>query len=86
MKHVFPVTTNPYNLRHKNPFTSTNVHSVYNGTETISYRGPQTWALVPDNIKMSTSINEFKRLIKNWKPEGCKCRICKIYIANVGFI
>ena len=86
MKHVFPVTTNPYNLRNNNPFISTNVHSVYNGTETISYRGPQTWALVPDNIKRSTSIKEFKRRIRNWKPEGCKCRICKIYIANVGFI
>ena len=51
MKHIFPLTTNPYNLRNKNPLYSTNVHSVYNGTETISFRGPKTWALVPEDIK-----------------------------------
>ena len=86
MKQIFPVATNPYNLRNKNPFTSTNVHSVYNGTETISFRGPQIWALVPDDIKKSKSITEFKKKIRSWKPNGCPCRICKIYIANIGFI
>ena len=37
IKHIFPLTSNPYNLRNKNPFLSTNVQSVYNGTEAISY-------------------------------------------------
>ena len=57
MKHIFPLTTNPYNLRNKNPLYSTNVRSVYNGTETISFRGPKTWALVPEDIKKSKYIN-----------------------------
>ena len=86
MKQIFPLANNLYDLRNKNPFISTNVHTVHNGTETISYRGPQIWALVPDNIKGSKSINEFKRRIRNWKPIGCPCRLCKTYIANIGFI
>ena len=86
MKLVFPDTTNPYNLRNNNPFMSTNVHSVYNGTETISYRGPQIWALVPEDIKISNSTAEFKKLIRNWKPNNCPCRLCKIYITNIGFV
>ena len=48
--------------------------------------GPQIWALVPDDIKKSKSTSEFKRKIRGWKPNGCPCRICKIYIANIGFV
>jgi len=86
MKQIFPMTLNPYNLRNKNPFISSNVHSVYNGTETISYRGPQIWALVPNDIKHSKSSTEFKRRIRKWKPNDCPCRICKRFIANIGFV
>ena len=71
MKCIFPDTTNPYNLRNKNPFKGSNVHTVYNGTETISFRGPKTWAIVPEEIpeeiKTSKSLYEFKSKIKHWE-------------------
>ena len=86
MRTVFPRSFNPYELRYKTPFQGNNIRSVYYGTETVSNRGPKTWALVPDNIKMSTSLSEFKAKIKTWRPEGCTCRLCKIYIYGVGFI
>ena len=86
MKNVFPDSRNPYNLRNRPEFQSANIRSVYNGTETISFRGPKTWAFVPENIKMSKSLLEFKEKIKRWKPEGCMCRLCKTYIQNLGFI
>ena len=56
MKCIFPDTTNPYNLRNKNPFKGSNVHTVYNGTETISFRGPKTCAIVLEEIKTSKVI------------------------------
>ena len=31
-------------------------------------------------------LNDFKSLIKFWKPDTCPCRIFKNYIAQVGFI
>ena len=34
--NIFPPTSNPYNLRNKNPFHSFNVHSVHHGPETIT--------------------------------------------------
>ena len=86
MKSIFQLSNNPYELRNKNPFQTTNVHSVYNGTETISFRGPKIWALVPDEIKKSKCLSEFKDKIKKWIPSGCVCRLCKEYIANLGFI
>ena len=61
MKNVFPDSRNPYNLRNRPEFQNANIRSVYNGTETISFRGPKTWAVVPENIKMSKNLCEFKK-------------------------
>ena len=86
MKSIFPESKNPYNLRTNNPFKTYNVHSVYKGTETISFRGPKTWALVPDEIKNCSSLTEFKQKINHWKPVGCTCTICRTYFHEFGFI
>ena len=86
MKHIFPNRDTHYNLRNMNPFQSTNVNTVYNGTETLSFRGPKTWALVPKDIKNSASLSKFKTKIRLWEPKGCTCRLCKTFIQNLGFI
>ena len=86
MRTIFPERSVCYNLRNKNNFRSHNVKSVRYGTETISYRGPKTWQLVPDNIKYSKSLPEFKNKIRNWLPKGCECKLCKTFIPNLGFI
>ena len=86
MKEIFMDTKKLVNLRQKNTIQTFNVKTVYMGTETISHRGPQIWAMVPNSIKQAKSLSAFKAKIKEWKPEGCKCRLCKTYIAQVGFI
>ena len=47
------------------------------------YRGPKTWEIVPQHIKEASNLYEFKRKIKLWKPQGCTCRMCKVYIINL---
>ena len=86
MKDVFPERLLPYNLRNANSCQSSNVNTVYNGTEAVSFRAPKTWALVPEDIKNAKSLPEFKAKIKNWVPKGCECRLCKVYIQHLGFI
>ena len=86
MKNIFSEATNPYNLRNAPEFNTSNIQTVHNGTETISFRGPKIWSLVPQEIKKSTSLLEFKNKIKHWKPDGCTCRFCRTYIYNLGFI
>ena len=80
------MSENTYDLRNKNPFKLANVRSINNGIETFYYRGPKTWNLLPNNIKNSKNLLEFKRKIKTWRPEGCKCRLCKNYVCNLGFL
>ena len=45
-----------------------------------------TWEMVPDDIKKSKTLSTFKDNIKNWKPSGCKCRLCKDYVQGVGYV
>ena len=73
-------------MRIAKDFKGHNIITVYNGCETISYRGPLIWKLIPDDIKISKSLNEFKAKIKRWKPVSCNCRICKTFIPELGFI
>ena len=86
MKSIFSDSKNPVNLRNKPEFERFNVKSVYKGTETLSFRGPQTWSIVPDVIKNSDTLLDFQKQIKKWKPCGCMCRLCKTYIQHIGFI
>ena len=56
------------------------------GIETLRFRGPVLWNLIPDDIKASKSLESFKCNIENWKPQGCNCRLCKEFIPNLGYI
>jgi retron-type reverse transcriptase len=62
------------------------VRTVNNGIETVRYRGPLIWNLLPEEIKSAKSLQSFKEKIKLWKPHGCTCRICLSYIHGVGYI
>ena len=86
MNDIFPRRTLQYNLRGNQVFSSRNTHSVQYGTDSLSHLGPKIWELIPTDIKESKTLNAFKSRIKLWVPESCPCRLCKVYIADVGFI
>ena len=75
---------NPYDLRDNNLFERRRANSVCCGPELVSYLGPKIWDLVPIETRESESLNAFKFKIKRWVPEGCPCRICKIYLEQEG--
>ena len=83
MNEVFKQRSNShYNLRHTSQFFVNPIHSVYNGTESVSYLGQKIWKQIPSEIRNKKSLEDFKREIKKWKPTDCPCRICKIFIPN----
>ena len=86
MEQIFTKNTATYNFRKDRDWVIPETNSVLYGTETVRYRGPLTWNMIPAKIKISSSLNEFKTKIKKWKPENCTCRLCKDYIYGVGFI
>ena len=56
------------------------------GKETVRYRGPIIWSLIPDKIKKSKSLASFRDAISTWKPIGCTCTLCKIKVPNFGYV
>ena len=83
---LFINNTNTHNLRSRRCWELPNTRTVTYGTETIRYRGPKTWDLVPRSIQESATLLEFKRKIKCWLPVGCECRLCKTFVHHLGFI
>ena len=65
MNEVFKQKSNPHcNLRHTSQFFVNPIHSVYNGTESASYLGPNIWKQIPSEIQNKKSLEGFKREIK----------------------
>ena len=83
MKDLFQFNTNPNN---KNTFVIPRVRGEYMGNLSLRYFGPVVWeTMLPDKYKAITLLERFKADIKEWIPE-CKCRLCKAYVAQVGFV
>ena len=86
LRQTFVPKTSWYNLRRNDYFEKSKVHSVYYGTESLSFLDPKKWDLVPVELKHSETLYSFKLKVKNWVPFECPCRIRKIYIQQVGFL
>ena len=75
-----------YELGSGNHLQRTNIQTVHFGSESIKTLGAKIWDLIPAEIKASKSLMIFKKKIKNWTPKSRPCRLCRIYISQVGFI
>ena len=73
-------------FRSKSDFRIPKVRTELYGKCTLRYLGPVIWNTVPLQLKRIKSLNGFKNLIRNWKPNNCPCRLCKNYIPNLGFL
>ena len=86
LNDIFLKRTNPYNLRKNDTFYSQQAHSVYHGTEYLSFLGPKIRESVPLEIKESEILDIFKNKIKQWIPLQCPCRLCLTYLPQIGFL
>ena len=83
MKNIFLLNTDP---KSENVFVIPRVKGEYMGKLSLRYFGPVVWeVMLPQNFKSILDLEKFKEEIKKWVPE-CKCRLCKNYVAQVGFI
>ena len=59
------------------------VKVVYHTTESIL--GPKMWGMAPTEIRKTSSINKFTKLIRKWVPQKGHYRLFKPYI-TFGFV
>ena len=86
LREIFVPKISLYNLRRNNTFERRQVHSVYHGTESLSFLGPKISDLVPLELKQLESLEVFKLKIKKWIPFECLCRLRRTYIQQAGFV
>ena len=66
MKDVFELKEPPYNLRlESNHFTHRNIKTTYYGLSSSKHLALKIWELVPQSLKKSKTLNEFKTKIKS---------------------
>ena len=64
-------------------FTS---RTVSHGSESVRYLGSKIWKIIPPYTKELDAIDKFKITIKKLKPESCPCRLCRVYLLNIGYL
>ena len=86
LNEVFEPRQCNYELRRNNFLERRKVKSVRYGTESILSLAPKIWDISPNEIKDTDNLQIFKPKVKKWVPGECPCRLCKIYLPQVGFI
>ena len=83
---IFVEKRSLYGLRSCDNLQLPQARTTCNGLDTISFRGCRLWQALPNDIKQSNTLSSFKSRIKLWKGEECNCRICRPFVAQVGFL
>ena len=86
LNEVFVPRQCSYELCGNNFLERRRVKSVRYSTESISSLASKIWEILPNEIKDSDTLQIFKVKIKKWVAVECPCRLCKIYLPQVGFI
>ena len=66
----------PYNLRTKDLCKLPSVSSQRYGINSLSFRGSLLWNAFSGDLKLTTSLVKFKKEIRYWDGNNCKCYIC----------
>ena len=85
MEFVFPLKE-IVRYPKENLFKSKKIRTVSWGNGNLAYLGPLIWDIIPREFKEEVNLISFKKRIRQWKPLGCPCRICKKFVVGLGFI
>ena len=85
MSEIFETRNVHYDLRTKNNLCIPKARTTSYGIETVGYLGQKLWQTLPHRIRESQSLATFKKELRA-HPIECDCRLCKIFIAGLGFI
>ena len=75
MKDIFHYSPNVTHKKH-NLYIHTQNTTKF-GNKSLRAFGANIWSTLPEYIKSTTSLLEFKQFIKTWSGPKCKCSICK---------
>ena len=75
---MFERRNKTYNLRNFQEFARKRKRTVTIGLETLNYRSPQLWSILPETLGQINLQVHFKESVRKWVRNGCPCRLCKL--------
>ena len=82
MNEIFTLRhQNQYDIRNWTYFDALKVRTVNHGSESV-----KIWEIIPAYTKELDTTDKLKIAIKKWKPESCPCRLCRVYLQNIGYL
>ena len=87
LNDLFPLRqADQYNLSNRSQFSIPNVKILNHGFESLRCLRPKIWETIPSHLKDIDFLKNSKNAIKKLKPESSPCRLCKIFIQNIGYM
>ena len=77
MKNYFSIKGIPYSLKNGSALKIPSVRSTYYGINSIHFRACLLWNKLPNSLKESQLLPEFKHKIKAIEKMDCSCTICR---------
>ena len=76
LSHLFSKSIIPYQLRDDNKLIQPLKRTTSFGIKYFAYFGTHLWNMLPQHIKNSVSLYNFKSLIRKWSGPTCCCSVC----------
>ena len=76
MWNIFSTKTTGYKLRSGIVLKLPPANTTKYGVNSLCFRGSILWNTLPNSLKLSRSLEEFRCSIKNWTGNTCTCHIC----------
>ncbi len=78
MNKMFEMKDITYDLRDSNILCQPKFNKITYGEKNFSYYGGHIWNSLHNKIKESTSLDNFKTMLKAWEGPKCQCSMCNI--------
>jgi hypothetical protein len=65
-----------HNIRSERNASQPKVNTISYGINSFRYKGAKIWNSLPNNLKNSASLDEFKKLVKTWYGPKCNYQMC----------
>ena len=73
---LFSKSNTPYQSRDDNKLIQPLKRTTTFGIKSVAYFGTHLWNMLPNHIKNSVSLYDFKSLIRKWSDPTCCCSVC----------
>ena len=77
IKNLFSQHQSAYSACRFMDFCVPRVNRTTFGLKSVRHEAVKLWNSLPENVKRSTELQTFQRLIKTWNGPACHCNFCR---------